>query len=74
MELIPNRDGQVLEVRERDWSSESCRCRCNFSAKGVIRDLEPGLYTLRVFGKDWSGEEAMLFEGEVDLEAVLVPE
>ena len=68
IELLPSRQGQVLEIREQDRAG-GCRCRCVFSTEGVIRDLEPGQYTLRVFGKDRSGDEVMLFEGMVDLAA-----
>ena len=70
IELVPEQRGQVLEVRERELPSSSvCRCSCAQMAEGTMRDLEPGIYTLRVFSSPgyWSrqdGERVWIEEQE----------
>ncbi|MEM9770760.1 MAG: hypothetical protein AAF889_04030 [Cyanobacteria bacterium P01_D01_bin.73] len=79
IELIPEQRQQVLEVRERDLAESGCRCHCPFTAEGVINNLEPGSYTLRVFTNQgswqrqgsedvWVEDEILLFSGEVILD------
>ncbi len=78
IQLIPKRREQVLEVMEQDTTDQHCRCRCDYEAEGVIDNLEPGEYTLRVLtlrneavgeGRDrqWVKRQVVLFEGQVEL-------
>ncbi|MEM9246312.1 MAG: hypothetical protein AAGA67_11320 [Cyanobacteria bacterium P01_F01_bin.153] len=78
IQLIPKRREQVLEVLEQDTTDQHCRCRCDYEAEGVIDNLEPGEYTLRVLtlrdeavgeGRDrqWVKRQVVLFEGQVEL-------
>ncbi|MGD1849891.1 MAG: hypothetical protein ACFCBU_04580 [Cyanophyceae cyanobacterium] len=78
IQLLPKREGQVLEVMERDTADQQCRCLCDYEAEGTIDNLEPGEYTLRLLtlrtepvgegnNRRWVKREVLLFEGQVEL-------